>query len=66
MKAIIFRVFDHFANSLANFCSLELLKVERKLKQSLGLSSLTREFVCLQVKIRISARVESHCEMFVV
>ena len=35
MKAIIFRVFDHFANSPTNLLDLNLPKMGRKLKQSL-------------------------------
>ena len=64
MKAIIFRVFNHFANSPRNYCVydtcliLSYQKWEENCNSRLkSLLFLARNFMFLQGKICVSARV---------
>ena len=72
MKAIIFRVFDHFANSPTNHrlltlaWSLAVPKMGRKLKQSLELPVLTRElYVFTRKDLCFRTCRQVVCEMFI-
>ena len=67
MKAIIFRVFDHFANSPTNLLDLKLPKMGRKLKQSLEVPISTHELYVFTRKVLcFSTCRQVVCEMFVV
>ena len=66
MKAIIFQVFDHFANSPTNLLHLKLPKMGRKLKQSLEVPISTCELYVFTRKVLCFGTCRQVvCEMFV-